>query len=71
MYWRYDLNAHLTELLSNKRVTKGVDAFTINLIELCGMVMTAYVAQVILEDKAKNARRSSTVEGGHCSSFVD
>ena len=52
MYWRYDLNSHLTELLRNQIVTKGVDAITINL-ELCGMVMTAYVTQVILQDRPK------------------
>ena len=49
---RYDLNSHLTELLRNQIVTKGVDAITINL-ELCGMVMTAYVTQVILQDRPK------------------
>ena len=51
MYWRYDLNSHLSELLRNQSVTKGVDAITINLLELCGMVMTAYVTQVVLQDR--------------------
>ena len=33
---------------------KGVDAITINLlVELCGMVMTARVTQVILQDRPK------------------
>ena len=53
MYWRYDLNPHLTELLRNQIVTKGVDAITINLLELGSMVMTAYVTQVILQDRPK------------------
>ena len=51
MYWRYDLNPHLTELLRNQIVTKGVDVIMINLLELCGMVMTAYVTQVISQDR--------------------
>ena len=72
MNWRYDLNPHLAELLRNQIVTKGVNAITVNLLEICGMVMTAYVTRVILQKQAKNARRSSTVEGGQrCSSFVD
>ena len=45
------LNPHLNELLRNQRVTKGVDAITINLLEL--VVMTAYVTQVILQDRPK------------------
>ena len=53
VYWRYELNPHLTELLRNQIVTKGVDAITINLLELCGMVMTACVTQVILQDRPK------------------
>ena len=53
MYWRYDLNPHLTELLRNQIVTKGVDAVTTNLLELCAMVMTVYVTQVILQDRPK------------------
>ena len=46
-YWRYDLNSHLTELLRNQIVTNGVNPITINLLELCCMVMTAYATQVI------------------------
>ena len=63
MYWRYDLNPHLTELLRNQIVTKGVDAVTINLLELCGVVMTTHVTQVFCKT-GKNARRFGTVEGG-------
>ena len=40
VYWRYDLNPHLTELLRNQIVPNGVDAMTINLLELCGMLIT-------------------------------
>ena len=37
VYWRYDLNPHLTELLRNQIVPNGVDAMTINLLGFCGM----------------------------------
>ena len=53
VYWRYDLNHRLSELLRKQVVTKGEDAITINLLELCGMVMTAYVTQVLLNDRPK------------------
>ena len=53
VYWRYDLNHRLSELLRKQVVTKGEDAITINLLELCGMVMTAYVTQVLLKDRPK------------------
>ena len=53
MYCRYNLNSHLTELLSNQIVTKGVEASTINMLELCVMIMTAYVTQIILQDRPK------------------
>ena len=70
VYWRYDLNSHLTDLLRNQMVTKGVDAITINQLELWhgddSVRDTSHFAR-----QAKNARRSSTVEGGQrCSSFV-
>ena len=63
MYWRYVLNPHLTELLRNKMVTKGVDAVTINLLELYGMVMTAYVTQVILQDRPKTPGDPALLRG--------
>ena len=49
VYWRYDLNPHLTELFRNQIATKGADATTINLLELCGMVMTADVHKSFCE----------------------
>ena len=63
VYWRYVLNPHLTELLRNKMVTKGVDAVTINLLELYGMVMTAYVTQVILQDRPKTPGDPALLRG--------
>ena len=51
MYWRYDLHPVLSRLLKNQTVTRGNDAITINLLELCGMVVTAYVTQVIMQDR--------------------
>ena len=51
MYWRYDLHPVLSRLLKNQTVSRGNDAITINLLELCGMVVTAYVTQVILQDR--------------------
>ena len=72
VHWRYDLNPHLSELLRNPIVTKGGDAITINLLELCGVVTTAYLTLSHLARQTENARRSSTVEGRQrCGSFVD
>ena len=45
------MNPVRSRLLKNQTVTKGEDAITINLLELGGMVMTAYVTQVILHDR--------------------
>ena len=51
MYWRYDLNINLSQLLKDQTVTSGQEAIIINLLELCGMVLTAFVTQVILQDR--------------------
>ena len=40
----------LSRRLKNQPTTKGEDAITINLLELSGMVMTAYVTRAILHD---------------------
>ena len=51
MYWRYDVDTNLSHLLKKQTVTCGQEAITINLLELCGMVMTAFVALVILQNR--------------------
>ena len=72
VYWSYDLNPHLSKLLRNQIVTKGMDAITINLLELCGMVTTAYVTQVILQDRPKTPGGPVPFRGGTVAAvFVD
>ena len=39
VHWRFDMNPHLTQLLRNQIVNKGVDSVTINLLELCGVII--------------------------------
>ena len=45
------MNPVVSRLLKSQTVTKGEDAVTINLLELGGMFMTAYVTQAILHDR--------------------
>ena len=63
VYQRYDLNPVLSRLLKNQTVTKGEDAIKINLLELGGMVMTAYVTQVILHDRSDMQGNSVLLRG--------
>lgn len=53
VYWRYDLNSQLSELLRAQIVIKVEHTITIDLPECCGMVRTAYIKQVVLQDRPK------------------
>ena len=56
------MDTNLSLLLKDQTVTSGQEAITINLLELCGMVMTAFVNQVILQDRPEYQRRPTAVE---------
>ena len=43
MYWRYDLPPELTQELNQKAERRETRTITINLLELLGMVVTAWV----------------------------
>ena len=49
VYWRYDLDTNLLQLVKDQTVICRQEAMTIDLLvlELCGMVITAFVTKVV------------------------
>ena len=55
MYWRYSLTDELTLELKNQSTTKKAGPITVNLLELTGMMMSAFVMQIMENDRPKYA----------------
>ena len=57
VYWRYDLPTELTTELKRKGNRRGICTITINLLELLGIVVTAWV---MLELEVTRPRPTAT-----------
>ena len=55
VYWRYSLAEVLTLELKKLSVTKQAGSITINLLELIGMMMSAFVMQITENDRPEYA----------------
>ena len=67
IFWRYTLDARLTAELKRKAETKETSAITINLLELTGMFMTAWVVHIIVEDRPQTAGDAVLLRGDNVS----
>ena len=55
VYWRYSLAEALTLKLKKQLVTKRASPITINILELIGMMMSAFVMQMTENDRPEYA----------------
>ena len=55
IFWRYTLDERLTAELKGKENNKETSTITINLLELAGMLLTAWVIQMVVDDQPKTA----------------
>ena len=65
--WGYTLDVRLTAELKRKAETKETSAITINLLELAGMFMTAWVVQMIVGDRPQTAGDAVLLRGDNVS----
>ena len=62
VFWRYTMDPQLS---SEVKRSKNCD-ITINLLELCGMIITAFVVQILLADRPTSEAESVMMEGTTC-----
>ena len=67
VYWRYSLAEALTLELKEKSVTKQAGSITINLLELIGMMMSAFVMQMTENDRPEYAGDTVLLRGDNVS----
>ena len=65
VYWRYSRAEALTLELKKQSVTKQAGPITINLLELIGMVMSAFVMQMTENDRPEYAGDTVLLRGGN------
>ena len=58
IYWRYDLPIALSAELKRKAARRETCSVTINLLELVGMVLTAWVMHELVGDRPESKRDS-------------
>ena len=63
VYWRYSLAEVLTLELKKQSVTKQAGSITINLLELIGMMMSAFVMQITENDRPEYAEDRILLRG--------
>ena len=64
-HWRYDLNSDLSQLLQDQIAPGGRETIALNLLELCGMLMTAFVTQAILQNRPETVGDPVRLRGDH------
>ena len=67
IFWRYTLDARLTAELKRKAETKETSAIRVNLLELAGMFMTAWVVHMIVGDRPQTAGDAVLLRGDNVS----
>ena len=67
MYWRYSLAEALTLELKKQSVRKQAGSITINLLELIGMMMSAFVMQITGNDRPEYAGDTVLLRGDNVS----
>ena len=67
VYWRYSLAEVLTLELKKLSVTKQAGSITINLLELIGMMMSAFVMQITENDRPEYAGDRVLLRGDNVS----
>ena len=67
VYWRYSLAEALTLELKKQSVTKQAGSNTINLLELIGMMMSAFVMQITGNDRPEYAGDTVLLRGDNVS----
>ena len=67
IFLRYTLDARLTAELKRKAETKETSATTINLLEVAGMFMTAWVVQMVVGDRRQTAGDAVLLRGDNVS----
>ena len=67
MYWRYSLAEALTLELKEQSVRKQVGSITINLLELIGMTMSAFMMQITENDRPEYAGDTVLLRGDNVS----
>ena len=67
IFWRYTLDPQLSSEMKRKAQARESCAITINLLELCGMVITAFVVQLLLGDRPTTEGESIMMRGDNMS----
>ena len=67
VYWRYSLAEALTLELKKQSATKKAGPITTNLLELAGMMISAFVMQMIENGRPKYARATVLLRGDNVS----
>lgn len=67
IFWRYTINAALSAELKRKGAAHETSDITINLLELGGMFMTAWVVQMVLKDRPQEEGQSVLMRGDNVS----
>ena len=67
IFWRYTIDSSLSAELKRKAQEKETSDITINLLELAGMFMTAWVVQMILKDRPVEEGQSVLMRGDNVS----
>ena len=67
IFWRYTLDGRLTAELKQKAETIETSAITINLLELAGMFLTAWVVEMIAGDRPQTAGDAVLLRGNNVS----
>ena len=67
IFWRYTISAALSTELKRKGAANETSDITINLLELGGMFMTAWVVQMVLKDRPTEEGQSVLMRGDNVS----
>ena len=62
VFWRYTIDPQLSSEMERSKSCE----ITINLLELCGMIITAFVVQILLADRPTSEAESVMMEGTTC-----
>lgn len=70
IYWRYDLPLDCSAKLKRKAANRETSSVTINLLELVGMVVTAWVMQELVGDRPETRGDPILMRGDNVAAFT-
>ena len=71
IFWRYTISPTLSAELKRKALARETSDITINLLELGGMFMAAWVVQMVLKDKPQGEGQSVLMRGDSAVSWTN